>query len=224
MANFSRISRKGTRGHQQHQQDLYDSTLKLNEEDFRIHQNLQDQHQSSVNLKNGSPKYDEPECQLHQNLRDQYESTTNMNRVKFALEPEVLEPEAEPDKVLKRNTILVTKEVPAPPSGGRRRMSPTMRKQYVTYFHENVYKRENKKENGPVGCYFGKMFSFARTSGMDSHLEVSHTWTPINCELFSVYQGVSGYHMFPCANWVQFSKGITRVLKHVTFNLIAAGR
>ena len=159
MANFSWNRNKSTKGFKEYQQDLYTSSLKLNEEDFRLHQNMQDRCKSSMNMNSespnhrarASPKHDESEFGLHQNLRDQYESTINTNLEKIASNHD------EPDKVLKRNTILVTKEVPLVPpgGGGRRRMSPTMRKQYVTYFQENVYKRENKKENGLVGCYYG---------------------------------------------------------------------
>ena len=100
-----------------------------------------DQYNSTVILP-------ESKYRVHQKLYDQYKSSMSLNN---QYETRTIPNNAETGNVLRRDTILMTKEASNPNKNRSGTSVAAAPKRYVTFYQENVYKRENSNENGSVG-------------------------------------------------------------------------
>ena len=101
----------------------------------------QGQYNSTVTLP-------EKKYRIHQKLYDQYKSSMSLNNQYGTT---TIPNNAEAGNVLRRDTILMTKEASNPNRNRSGTSAAAVPKRYVTFYQENVYKRENSNENGSVG-------------------------------------------------------------------------
>ena len=104
----------------------------------------QDQYNPAVTVTVPENNY-----RVHQKLYEQYKSAVNL---KDEYETRIIPENAETGNVLRRDTILMTKETPRPAGNYSGTKATSAPKRYVTFYQENVYKRENSNEHdGLVG-------------------------------------------------------------------------